>query len=149
MPKPYPAHLLEGCESALLLFCAGFLGENDGDVVAAAGIGDVTGIDHNAGRIAEMREKYPAWTLVEGDAFEFALDQFEIPLMNFDLVSVDPDSGLDERVRAWLPAWCALARRVVVLGTVSDEPLDPPDGWEAEPPVRRNARARWLPYTRC
>ena len=47
----------------------------------------------------------------------------------WDVVTLDPFTSLVDRCAEDIGLWCALARRVVVLGTLTDTEIDEPDGW--------------------
>lgn len=140
---PYPTELLVGCESALVLFGAAFLGINDAIHVAAAGIADVTVVDVDAARLATMRSLYPAgWEFVESDAFDFAGRQ-SAAHARYDLVSADPWTDLMPRCRDLLPTLVSLARRAVVLGVEPALSLEAPAGWDGRR-IERSALSDWL-----
>jgi hypothetical protein len=140
---PYPAEIPRGRESALVLFGAAFLGVNDAIHMAGAGMTAVTVVDTDAERLETMRRLYPdEWDFHAVDAFAFVEAQRDAGT-RYDVVSADPFTGLMQRCRAELPAFCALARHAVVLGAEREQELDPPDGWRC----RRAARselADWI-----
>jgi len=108
----YPTDRLEGCETALLLFAAGFYGRNDGAWVAEAGI-RATCVDLDTEKLSEMQRYYPAsWDFVYDDVFAFAL-----LTGRYDLVSVDPPSALSKVCLERRSLWTRLAKRQVVLGS--------------------------------
>ena len=132
----FPHRLLPGCESVLLLFCAGLYGRNDGYWVRNARIRDVTGIDIDAERLEHMRSLYPRpWTLQESDCFTYQ------PGRTFDLVCVDPPTLLTDRAAGLLSRWCDLANKAVVLGlhwkSLAKYSLRAPLGWEATELIKR------------
>jgi len=140
--RPYPAHLLEGCESGLVLFAAAFLGHNDAIHFAEAGI-TTTCIDADPARLEEMADLYPGqWRFVADDAWDFARrhrgDQW-------DAVSCDTWTGdLMHRSLASLDLWCSLAREVVTV-TITDDVETPniPEPWTASL-YPRSDRVNWL-----
>lgn len=136
----YPTEALNGCEDALVLFAAGFLGEQDCVWIEQAGI-RATCVDTDADLVAEMRRLYPAsWRFVVADAYYYAS---ETP-RQWDLVSVDCPSGTAmERCAALAPLWCKLARRAVVLGTAPGSVLVAPGGWAVSRTVSRSPIADW------
>ena len=143
---PYPVDLLEGCETALLLFGAGFLGLNDGIHIADAGL-DAFVIDIDREKLEHMVKLYPkTWTFCEADAWWFA----ENVNAQFDVVSVDNYTGDAEvPVLASLPLWCSLARKVVtVTKTRKNIQHSIPHGWEPSI-VERSSRADWLVLERA
>lgn len=107
----FPHRLLPDCESALLLFCAGLYGRNDGYWLNEAGLTDVTGIDLDEEKLEHMRTLYPAsWNLLQGDCFE------KIGGRTWDIVVVDAPTQLTKRAAVCLPHWCEYANKAVVLG---------------------------------
>lgn len=107
----FPHRLLADCESALLLFCAGLYGRNDGYWLEQAGIADVTGIDLDEEKLAHMMSLYPeSWIFQVGDAFNVQ------PERTFDLVCVDAPTQLTARAASEVDRWCSLAEKAVVLG---------------------------------
>jgi len=131
----YPRHVLQGCETALVVFAAAFMGRQDAVWVAEAGL-TATCVDHDARLLRRMERMYPAgWEFVCGDAYEFAEESGG----QWDVVSVDCPTGQFERCAALLPTWCDLARRAVVLGTGPEGAgLVPPGGWVLTEWLRRS-----------
>jgi hypothetical protein len=112
----YPVRVLEGCETALLLFAAGFHGRQDGIFVADAGL-TATCVDIRPERLHDMAAVYPsAWEFLVDDAFDY-VEQTE---RQWDVVSVDCPSGMFQRCADLIETWCDLARRVVVLGASAE-----------------------------
>lgn len=146
--RPYPTHLLEGCETGLVLFAAAFLGHNDAIHFAEAGI-QTTCVDIDGERLEQMADLYPAeWHFLAGDAWEFAANAGE---NRWDAVSVDTFSG-DAMYRslASLELWCSLARQVVT-STITAEATDryrTPDGWMASLSTRATG-VYWLVLERA
>ncbi len=139
----YPTDLLAGCDSALLLFGAAFLGINDAIHFAAAGLAEVTVVDIDAERLDAMRALYPrSWELVAADAFDF-VQRRHAAGERYDIVSADPTTPLMPRCRDELPILCALARRAVVLGIEPGLEFDPPQGWRSRR-VGRSKLADWM-----
>ena len=153
----FPTDLLPGMETALLLFCAGFWGKNDGIFVFEAGVARVTGIDMDAERIAQMRVLYPIenWHLFVNDVYQWT----EATLMHddhrtWDVVILDPALTQMGRCHEAIPDWCSLAARTVIMGTDQDtvdgynlQALSSPfvpDGWEITRVTRRNEIAHWV-----
>jgi 16S rRNA G966 N2-methylase RsmD len=129
----FPRDALDGCTSALLLFCAAKLGAYDGVRVLERGITDVTAVDKHAGYLRAMRELYPReWDFVQADAWEFTAQASR----TWDFVSVDPPTDLAEQVAEDLDLWAALAERSLIVGT--HESLDPPEGFEVVELLRRS-----------
>ena len=125
----YPLRALEGCETALVLFAAGFHGRQDAYWIAEAGILG-TCVDHDADKLGEMAAVYPpGWTFVPADVYEYAEATGEM----WDVVSIDCPSNHFERCAALVPLWCDLARSAVIVGASLDSwrKLNPPVGWQA------------------
>jgi glycosyltransferase involved in cell wall biosynthesis len=139
----YPVDVLGGRETALVLFGAAFLGVNDAIHFANAGIPDVTVVDTDTARLDTMRPLYPeSWTFVAADAFAFVEEQREAGAL-YDVVGADPFPSLMPRCRDHVPAFCALARHAVVLGTERELRLDAPDGWQSRR-VQRSQQHDWI-----
>jgi hypothetical protein len=128
--RPYPTHLLEGCEIGLVLFAAAFLGHNDAVHFAEAGL-ETTCIDIDRERLFEMRGMYPdIWTFLNTDAFLWAR-LMKAGRQKWDVVSADTFAGSAmRRSLDSLDLWCSLARKVVTVTTTAGEPYDVPDGWK-------------------
>ena len=130
----YPVGVLEGCETALVLFAAGFHGANDGIHIADAGI-VATCVDIQSDRLHEMEAAYPSsWEFVVGDVFDYAAAADG----RWDVVSVDCPTGLFGRCAETIDVWCSLARRAVILGTGHDTGLEVPEGWTVTGRVHRS-----------
>lgn len=133
-PGLYPRHVLDGCETALVLFAAAFHGQQDAVWMADAGL-KATCVDVDAARLNEMAVAYPdGWEYVVGDAFEYAM----LTERRWDVVSVDCPTNLFGRCAEMLPVWCLLAGRAVVLGTGVGTEVDPPGGWRITGTVPRS-----------
>ena len=146
--RPYPTHLLDGCETGLVLFAAAFLGHNDAIHFAEAGLRG-TCCDVDADRLAEMKQLYPDdWSFVPGDAWEMAQEAAEAQVQ-WDAVSVDTFTG-DVMFRSLgsLGLWCSLARKAVTV-TITDSVAvaDVPDGWTVSL-YPRSEHVSWLVLTR-
>lgn len=131
----YPRQVLEGCESALVLFAAGFLGKQDAIWIADAGL-TATCVDVDAGRLGEMEAVYPeGWEFVTADVFAYAMTTDR----QWDVLSIDPPTNLFEQCAAWLPRWCELARRAVILGCGESTDILPPSGWQLNDMLYRSS----------
>lgn len=112
----YPTEHLVGCEDALILFAAGFLGRNDGYWIAEAGL-TATCVDIDDVQLRRMRDLYPpGWRFVCGDVFV----ECNLSLEMFDVVSADPPSNLAARCLEELPLLLSCARRLAVIGCTQD-----------------------------
>lgn len=147
----FPSFALEGCETALCLFSAAWLGKQDAYWVAKAGLVG-TCVDLDGGRLAEMDDIYPDdWLFVHADVFEFAAnwDGFH----HWDVVTLDPFTNLFERCADMLPTWCGLARKTVILGHGNYRLTEPtaPEGWALTRRIKRSdfkGGVYWLVYQR-
>lgn len=126
--RPYPAHLLNGCETGLCLFSAAFLGWNDAIHMARNDL-DTTCVDIDTERLIEMSRLYPLnWTFLPEDAWEFA----ERVNLKWDAVSVDTFTGAaTERSLASLDLWCSLANKAVTVTLTDGAKYQVPPGWLA------------------
>jgi hypothetical protein len=143
--RPYPTGVLEGCETALVLFAAAFLGRNDAVHFADAGVPFVTLVDVDGERLEEMRGLYrdPDWHWVVGDAWYFARKARDLEA-RFDVVSLDPFTGTAmTRVHADLEPWTAIAKRAVVLGVLDGDVLNVPGGWHPTELIERGNNVLW------
>ena len=131
--RPYPAHLLEGCESGLVLFSAAFLGHNDAIHFAEAGL-VTTCIDTDADRLHEMRELYPEqWAFVNTDAYAYA-EAARHEELTWDAVSVDTFTGpMTRRSLDSLELWCSLAERLVTATVTNRDSLHGAEGLGVPP----------------
>lgn len=144
----FPVEKLEGCQTALLLFGAGFYGANDGIHLLDAGL-RATVVDTDRERLYAMAAAYPAtWTFSAMDAWEFAREAVILQILadvRWDAVSVDSWTGdIEPRVIKDLPLWCALARKLVTVTVgYGGSEIVAPEGW-AHSYFPRSANARWL-----
>lgn len=151
----YPADLLPGLRSALMLFCAGFYGANDCVHVADAGVPHVTAVDVDRERVDVMRRIYsPGWWFVVKDVYEYA-SWAEANEMTWDLVALDPPVA-ESSAAAPALLWTPLAERLVVHGMMRAD-VDarrlavgamPVDDWQVTRILDRNDRACWVVYER-
>lgn len=134
----YPTEVLDGAESGLLLFAAGFFGKQDGVFFAEAGIPCVA-VDYRRHDLSQMAAMYPSdWVFVEGDVYGL-LDSGDLPAA--DVVSIDCPSGHFQICAELIDAWCDLARRAVVLGVGKTTEIFPPRGWRNVEKRRRSSYA--------
>jgi hypothetical protein len=132
----FPCPSLEGCESALVLFAAGFYGKQDAFWIADAGI-HATCVDLDHEKLDEMAAVYPTdWDFLEADAYTWA----DTATGKWDVVTVDCPSGHFARCADRVALWCHLANRLVVLGAGRHqrEAIEAPEGW-AVTDVRRRS----------
>jgi hypothetical protein len=140
----YPVHLLEGCETGLLLFGAGFLGRNDGIHFLDAGLRCHV-VDSDNEKLTEMESIYPdTWTFECADVFDF----ITYTGRRWDAVSVDPPLALMLGCMNRRHKFIALAAKVLVIGTRTwdDAHRDLPN-WKSELEMTRNAHAKWKIWT--
>lgn len=146
--RAFPARVLRGQETALVLFAAAFNGRQDAIHVADAGL-VATCVDNDGRALDRMYGIYPpAWSFVEADVFEYA----ESTGSMWDVVTVDCPTGAFERCAELLGLWCDLARHAVVLGTGDKTTFQAPDGWALQEIVRRSDFAGgvyWAVFQRC
>lgn len=146
--RPYPAHLLDGCETGLCLFAAAFLGHNDAIHMAEAGM-VVMCVDTNGERLSEMEALYPSsWTFLTHDAWKFA-ETWTHKTPWWDVVSVDTFTG-DAMLRSLtsLSLWTSLARKAVTVTITHDalallDAYALPDGWKTST-FERASGVYWL-----
>lgn len=147
--RPYPAHLLEGCETGLCLFAAAFLGHNDAIHFAEAGIKTFC-VDTDGERLSKMATLYPDdWRWAVDDAWKFADDAYALG-ETWDAVSVDSFTGEAlERSMQSIELWCSLARKLVTVTVSSLVPWRIPPGWNFELLQRSSGGIYWLVLTRA
>ena len=142
-----------GCETALCLFSAEWLGMQDDYWIAQAGLRG-TCVDLNGDNLGRMRELYPAaWEFVTDDAYEFAQRAVEAG-SQWDVVTLDPWTGQFQQCADLLPTWATLARRVVVLGHGHYRLTRPeaPEGWRLAFDIKRSdykGGIYWLVFTKA
>ena len=146
--RPYPTHLLEGCETGLVLFAAAFLGHNDAIHFAEAGMRGVC-VDIDRERLDEMRELYPSeWMFLPFDAFKLAAELAQEEA-SWDVVSVDTFTGdIMRRSLDSLELWCLLANRLVTVTYTPGEAYEVPQGWKGDL-YERATNVYWLVLTRA
>lgn len=128
----YPGFVLEGAETALIMFAAGFLGKQDAYWIAEAGI-RARCVDEDLEKLGQMRDLYPAdWSYRVADVFEWSDTKV------YDIVSLDPWTQDFQRCADMLGKWCAIAGRAVVLGTGVGTRVEAPDGWHVSDVRRRS-----------
>lgn len=128
--RPYPTHLLEGCETGLVLFAAAFLGHNDAIHFALEDV-QTTCVDVNADRLEEMSELYPdEWRFVADDAWHFA--ERHVGRDQWDAVSVDTFTGeaMDRSLQN-LGLWGSLARKFVTVTLTDGASYTVPSGFNS------------------
>lgn len=124
----YPVDRLEGLRTALMGFCAAFLGKQDCVWVADAGIA-ATGVDLDASRVGDMVDLYPkTWDFHVADVFDFAARRYAEGV-RYDLVSLDPPTSMFGEVAEAVDLWCGIANELVVLGSSPGLLGRVPDGW--------------------
>lgn len=136
----FPTEILPGCSTALVLFAAAFLGEQDAAWIEEAGIVG-TCVDHDEDRLKEMVRIYPdRWIFVNQDVYRFAGKA----TWHWDLVTVDCPSNEFDKCERLIELWCGLARISVVLGTAPGaSSVTAPDGWRVSRTIRRSPIANW------
>jgi hypothetical protein len=145
----YPRRVLRRRDTALVMFAAAFYGRQDAYWVAHAGMtGTCVDLDHT--KLGEMALAYPeGWEYVHGDAFDYA----RRTTRQWDVVSVDWPTPYFSRIDEFLPLWCKLARRAVVVGTGADSSFVVPEGWTVTEEIRRSeflpGGVFWTVLERC
>ncbi len=130
----FPVAVLDGCETALVLFAAAFGGAQDAAFVRDAGL-QATCVDTNRAALERMQRHYPDdWVFVCEDAFVFP----RLTQRTWDVVTADVFTTDFDRAAATVGMWCGLANRAVVLGTGRGVRVAAPDGWEVTGRVRRS-----------
>jgi hypothetical protein len=136
-PDTFPRHVLDGCDTGLVLFAAGFHGCQDAIWLAEAGV-RATCVDVDHGKLGEMVLAYPeGWEYVHGDVFAYTSGAWERS-QTWDVVTIDCPTGAFERCARLASRWCDLARQTVVLGSVRDPELRVPGGWSVTETVHRS-----------
>lgn len=135
----YPHERLEGIRSALMCFCAAFMGRQDCVWVADAGI-TATAVDNELEHVELMQKAYPDdWEFVTADVYQYAGERYAAG-DKFDLVSLDPPTNQFEDAAALCALWCGIADRLVIFGTGRDTEINPPPGWVVTDRVFRSAK---------
>jgi len=133
----FPASRLNGLDTALVLFAAGFGGKQDAVFVADAGLRG-TCVDMDADLIDRMRPAYPeTWEYSVADAFHYART-WRTAGRKWDAVTVDCPTNLFGRCAANLQLFCDVARRLVVLGKGRQTYIEIPDGWALSETIHRS-----------
>lgn len=152
--RTYPKHLLEECQSGLLLFASGRMGSADGQWFREAGLEDVTAVDWDEKTLEPFSDLYPdSWLYLRANVFDWVYQQRG---STWDIVSADAPSQHGHRLTEMLPAYCALAEKFVTATMSTDvkdantDQLPPePAGWSyvGEPVWRADYMERrywWL-----
>ena len=136
----YPGQVVvdAGCETALCLFSAEWLGKQDVYWLVKHGL-EVHCVDINGDNLERMRELYPdGFLFTEADVFEFAAEAVEQGY-EWDVVTLDPWTGQFGRCAELLDTWTALARKVVVLGHGNYRAVPPEaEGWTRTHDIMRS-----------
>lgn len=133
-PSVFPRHILDGCETGLVLFAAGFHGAQDAIWLAEAGI-QATCLDTDGGKLDAMALAYPArWEFIVGDAFAYA----ERTQRTWDVVTVDCPTRAFEKCAEYVGWWSQLAHHTVVLGSGPFTTIHPTKGWTITEQIRRS-----------
>lgn len=135
----YPRDRLDDIETALMCFCAAFVGRQDCIWLADAGI-SATAIDTDEYGIEVMKRAYPdSWEFVTGDVYDYAAKRYAEG-MSYDLVSLDPSSNQFDQAADLCPLWCGIADKLVIIGTGEKTVISPPFGWKETDRVFRSPR---------
>lgn len=141
----FPREILDGVESALILFASGRGGATDGRWFAEAGISQVDFLDWDADTLTPMTMRAPKGWL--GQVFDCTV----LPEGAFksDHVSADPPSQLAPEIVGFIPGWLACARKSATITLyrhcfIGEPTLDapelanPPEGWTYTNLIRRS-----------
>lgn len=142
--RPYPTHLLEDCDTGLVLFAAAFKGWNDAIHFAMAGMVG-TCVDVDKGRLDAMRPLYPDnWSFYASDAWKYA-EAAQREDLTWDAVSVDTFTGeaMDKSLRS-LELWCSIASKVVTVTLTVGAAYTTPAGWNDTQLFERATGVYWL-----
>jgi len=116
-PSSFPIYILDQAESAACFFSAAYLGRNAEIFVADAGLADVLLVDIDGDRLSEMAAIYPKqWRTQTADAFA-TVELLATENRSFDVVIVDPYTGLMQRILFDLRPWMAISGLWLVIGT--------------------------------
>lgn len=131
----FPGPLLKDCDTALVMFAAGFYGMQDAYWIADAGL-TATCVDADGDKLEAMRRLYPDdWRFVRHDVYTFPDGEPEGS--QWDVVSLDPWTNEFSRCAEYVDLWCSLARRFVFLGTGLSTKVEPPVGWRIRDVMKR------------
>jgi hypothetical protein len=135
-PNP---QVFQGCETALCLFSAEWLGQQDAYWIAKAGL---TGecVDLQSDKLAEMEAIYPdGWRFHTADAYEFARHAANQGRA-WDVLTMDPWTGQFDKCAQLIDLWTAITRRVIVLGHGNYRLPAPaaPAGWRTLDVIKRS-----------
>lgn len=142
----------DGCESALCLFSAEWLGKQDVYWLAKAGLTG-TCVDLQGDKLAQMRELYPeGWKFHEDDVYGFSELAVERG-WQWDVVNLDPWTGQFQQCADLIDRWTTLARKVVVIGHGNYRltPPEAPEGWTLVQTIKRSdfkGHVDWLVFKR-
>lgn len=141
--RPYPADMLAGCNTGLLLFAAAFCGVNDAIHFARREM-VCTCVDTDQDKLGRMAALYPPeWVFYSGDAWEFAQAAAEAG-NGWDAVSADTFTGdATDRSLKTLDLWCSVAYKCVTATIAYGQDYTVPDGWRASL-FPRSDLAAWL-----
>ena len=135
----YPREALRGLRTALVGFCAAFLGRQDCAWIEEAGL-TATCVDMDAERLVEMREPLPRASGRSSATTSTATRRRSTPSATSSTWSRSTRRRTSStRCADNAELWCALARRLVVLGTGRYTSLVVPDGWAVSSTHYRSA----------
>ena len=143
----YPSDLLNGCDTGLLLFGAGFYGRNDGIHFHDAGL-FMTVVDTDSVKVQDMHEMYGAGAWIIEDVFEYMR---HVGIHEYwDVVSVDCPMNLIPRCYGHADQFAASANKLLTI-TCSAH-TDPSGrhipGWEWRGLRPRTEQSAWATWTR-
>lgn len=126
MSEPlFPVDVLQG-STALVLFAAAFMGQQDARFVAEAGM-TATCVDIDREALSTMVPVYPSdWDFIAMDVNDFTGGSARL----WDVVTADPWAGSFQRWADELPVWCELANAAVIVGCAPTTRFSVPSGWK-------------------
>lgn len=134
----FPVDVLEGCETALVIFAAAFGGRQDAAHIRDAGLWAMC-VDCDEDALERMQDDYPDdWEFICTDAFE------PLHVGQADVVTLDPYTGLQmTRTLRQLGEFAKLARKALIVGHEGGSAVWPPDGWRVSHRVKRTTGIFW------
>jgi hypothetical protein len=138
----FPRFVLDKCDSALLLFCAGFYGGHDCLHVADAELDHVLAVDIDKEKLEVMERIYPEhWHFVEADVLKVHTNQ------RYDLIVADPPLDLIDTTINFMTIWGLWAKKYLVLNVRRGSQYLAPIGWRELGKLHRSNEISWLILT--
>jgi hypothetical protein len=144
---PFPRYVLQTCDNALMLFCAGFYGKNDCVWVEEAGITNVTAVDIDQDKVNVMKSLYPdEWEFLVEDVYSFTAKATSKGL-EYTLVVADVPLTQFESSRPWYKHWCLLSTKYVLITAEANAFVRAghlPRDWKVKAVINRTSQSSWL-----